>query len=91
MNDCRFGLSTLSMVSNIVLLSSFRPLEKKPANNTELCMCCSCYPFEEDEEEMVQYVDELNCHPYLAPTPPNPVAQRSNLQWQDANETQNNV
>jgi hypothetical protein len=32
-----------------------------------MCACCSCYPYEEDDGELVDYVDELVQHPYLVP------------------------
>lgn len=51
-------------LTNCVL--SFRPLESKPSNQIEQCMCCSCYPYEEDEEEMIQ-TSQLN-HAYFAPS-----------------------
>jgi hypothetical protein len=66
---------------------SFQPLAKKPTSNIELCMCCTWYPYEENEEEMVRYSDELSGHPYLAPTPPTQTSKLSYQPWQDANQT----
>lgn len=50
---------------------SYRPLEKKSSTETiELCKCCSCYPYEEEEEAVVQDSEaaEWRDHPYLAPS-----------------------
>lgn len=43
----------------------FSPLEKTVESRLELLTCCTCYPYEEEEEEIVEYVDELGNHPYL--------------------------
>ena len=58
-----------------ISLYSFCPLEKKPNERTntnttkviELCTCCTCYPYEDDEEDVVEYVDDAQVqqHPYL--------------------------
>ena len=37
-----------------------------------MCACCACYPYEEEAEDLVEYVDEVHGHPYLAPKPPSP-------------------
>ena len=66
--------------------SSFQPLENKPENSIELCMCCSCYPYEEDEEEVVQYINEINGHPYLAPNSDMPNSDMPYQQWQNSRE-----
>jgi len=76
------GVTNIPMFGEV----SFQPLENKPASHIELCMCCSCYPYEE-EEETDQYVDELNGHPYLAPTPPDSNSNLSQPQWLNATET----
>jgi hypothetical protein len=75
----------VALLSRFISPCSFRPLEKKPQSSIELCMCCSCYPYEEDEEELAQYSDELGRHPYLAPTPQSLSQQPNNAQ--DANAT----
>jgi hypothetical protein len=55
-------------------------LEQKPQNSIE--MCCACYPYEEDEEELVSYGDDVGNHPYLAPVSSNPALSTSYMQWQ---------
>lgn len=58
-----------SGVKNIPMFGevSFRPLNQSNAKNRELCMCCTCYPREEDEEEVVEYMDDIGNHPYFLP------------------------
>ena len=56
---------------------SFRPLEKTASNGIELCMCCTCYPWEEEEEEVTQYSADLIGHPYLSSTDD----QQTSVQW----------
>ncbi|KAG7369224.1 hypothetical protein IV203_031967 [Nitzschia inconspicua] len=62
------GVTTIPMFGEV----SFRPREKNPQNGIELCACCSCYPYEDDEEELAHIGPEENLvrnHPYLAPPP----------------------
>mmetsp|Transcript_6984 Transcript_6984/g.14865 ORF Transcript_6984/g.14865 Transcript_6984/m.14865 type:complete len:590 (-) Transcript_6984:58-1827(-) len=58
-----------SGVKNIPMFGevSFRPLNRTNQNNIELCMCCTCYPREEDEEDIAQHINDVSHHPYLAP------------------------
>lgn len=49
---------------------SYRPLERtQPSDGIELCRCCSCYPYEVEDEATVSYPDGgiWQDHPYLAP------------------------
>lgn len=63
----RFASKVITYTLTFVILRSFCPLEKANESNVELCSCFTCYPYEEDEDEIVQYVDELSSHPYLVP------------------------
>jgi len=74
------GVTNIPMFGEV----SFRPLEQKPTSSLEMCACCTCYPYEEDEEEMVQYIDDVGNHPYLAPVASNPAPSLSYMQWQGA-------
>jgi len=58
-----------SGVKNIPMFGevSFRPLNQTNQNNFELCSCCTCYPREEDEEDIIPHIHDLSNHPYLAP------------------------
>lgn len=74
------------------MLRSFCPLDKKNANDIELgvcASCCTCYPYEEDEEDMVEYVDELVQHPYLVPTVPTDRSKKSNVLQRQHDATSN--
>jgi len=57
------GVKSIPMFGEV----SFRPLNKSNQNNIELRMCCTLYPHEEEEEDMVQHMNDVNSHPYLAP------------------------
>jgi len=57
------GVKSIPMFGEV----SFRPLNKSNENNIELRMCCTLYPHEEEEEDMVQHMNDVNSHPYLAP------------------------
>ena len=57
---------------------SYRPLERsQPSDSIELCSCCTCYPFEEEDETTVAYPDggQWQDHPYLAPQPDNNIGR----------------
>jgi len=58
-----------SGVRNIPMFGevSFRPLNQENQNSIELCMCCTCYPREEEDEEAVRHISDVSNHPYLAP------------------------
>ncbi|KAG7348513.1 hypothetical protein IV203_017218 [Nitzschia inconspicua] len=78
------GVTTIPMFGEV----SFRPREKNPPNGIELCACCSCYPYEDDEEELAHFGPEENLvrnHPYLAPPVPSNAAISSSpsyMPWQ---------
>lgn len=57
------GVKSIPMFGEV----SFRPLNKSNQNNIELRMCCTLYPHEQEEEDMVQHMNDVNSHPYLAP------------------------
>lgn len=55
------GVTSIPMFGEV----NFNPLEKKTPVALEMCACCSCYPYEHEEED-IAYPDDLSGHPYLA-------------------------
>jgi len=55
------GVSIIPMFGDV----SYEPLDSAKSESIELCACCACYPFEE-EEETVQYSEprNINTHPF---------------------------
>jgi hypothetical protein len=56
------GVTNIPMFGEV----SFHPLEQKEPTSVEMCVFCSCYPYEDEDD--IPYPDELKDHPYLAPT-----------------------
>ena len=52
-------------------------------------MCCTCYPREENDEEIFRniHVDGVNNHPYLAPPASEAGPSTSYMQWQGETQT----
>jgi len=57
------GIMTIPMFGEI----SYEPLNSDNSDAIELCACCACYPYEE-EEDTIQYNNERNpnFHPFLS-------------------------
>lgn len=61
------GVSVIPMFGEV----RYEPLQKSNTESIELCSCCACYPYEEDEEVPVQYQpqyqpQDLGTQPYLS-------------------------
>jgi len=71
-----------SGVKNVPMFGevSFRPLNQTNQGNLELCKCFTCYPREEDEEEIIRSTDDVSNHPYLAPASLDSVPSNSYMQ-----------
>eukprot|EP00565_Helicotheca_tamesis_P000937 CAMPEP_0185741430 /NCGR_PEP_ID=MMETSP1171-20130828/38954_1 /TAXON_ID=374046 /ORGANISM="Helicotheca tamensis, Strain CCMP826" /LENGTH=164 /DNA_ID=CAMNT_0028413399 /DNA_START=988 /DNA_END=1482 /DNA_ORIENTATION=+ len=59
------GVTTIPMFGEV----SYEPLGSTDQKSIELCSCCACYPYEDDDEVTTQYNEtrEINDHPYLSP------------------------
>jgi len=68
------GVITIPMFGEV----SYHPLKQNEERATmELCAsCCTCYQYEDEED--IPYPEELEEHPYLAPSTPNGRPQYSN-------------
>mmetsp|Transcript_37897 Transcript_37897/g.92244 ORF Transcript_37897/g.92244 Transcript_37897/m.92244 type:complete len:368 (-) Transcript_37897:57-1160(-) len=58
------GVTTIPMFGEV----SFQPLDQSPEKKVELCMCCTCYPYDEDEEDVNPGIHG-NTQSYTAPAP----------------------
>lgn len=60
------GILTIPMFGEV----SYEPLNSTHSDAIELCSCCTCYPYEE-EEETIQYNNARNpnFHPFLSAAP----------------------
>lgn len=60
------GVTTIPMFGEV----SYEPLDSAKSESIELCSCCACYPYEDDDEVIIQYSErgELNHQPYLSAT-----------------------
>jgi len=78
-----------SGVKNIPMFGevSFRPLNQTNRNKLEKFMCCTCYPHEEDEEEISRNIEDISNHPYLAPVSSDSEPSTSYMQWKDETQT----
>ncbi|KAL3942512.1 MAG: hypothetical protein SGBAC_003324 [Bacillariaceae sp.] len=63
------GVTTILMFGEV----RYYPLKQADVKSSsmEMCAtsCCTCYPYEDEED--IPYPDELEDHPYLAPSSPN--------------------
>mmetsp|Transcript_5351 Transcript_5351/g.7472 ORF Transcript_5351/g.7472 Transcript_5351/m.7472 type:complete len:553 (-) Transcript_5351:297-1955(-) len=58
------GVTILPMFGEV----SYRPLEKRTGKDGfELCACCACYPYEEEDDAPLQGDNNIRNHPYLTP------------------------
>jgi len=56
------GIMTIPMFGEVC----YEPLNAANSDAIELCACCACYPYE-DEEEVMQYNNERSLHPNFHP------------------------
>lgn len=58
------GVTVIPMFGEV----SYEPLDSAKSDSIELCVCCACYPYEDDDEGAIQYQERIDFHsqPYLA-------------------------
>lgn len=57
------GVTIIPMFGEV----SYEPLDSAKSESIELCACCACYPYEDDDEGAVQYQEQGDLpHPYLS-------------------------
>lgn len=68
-SSCLFVVIGLLIYVFYVYSNRYEPLDPSQKNKVvELCSCCACFPYEEEEEPYVMDTEEPPEHPYMADT-----------------------